>query len=40
MGFEIIDRTDTGLPATGAKTIKKLRNQLISKYAITEEELL
>ena len=40
MGFEIIDTTDTGLPATGAKTIKKLRNQLISKYNITDEELL
>ena len=40
MEFEVIDKTDTGLPATGAKTIKKLRNQLISKYNITDEELL
>lgn len=39
MGFDVVDTTDTGLPATGAKTLTKLRNQLISKYAITKEEL-
>lgn len=37
--FEIIDTTDTGLAATGAKTIKKHLAKLINKFGITEEEL-
>lgn len=40
IGLEVIDKTDSGLPATGAKTLIKLSNQLISEYEITEEELL
>lgn len=37
--FEIIDTTDTGLAATGAKTIKKHLAKLINEFGITEEEL-
>lgn len=37
--FEIIDLTDTKLPATGAKTIKKHLNKLIYDFKLTEEEL-
>lgn len=38
--FPIIDTTDTKLPATGGKTIKKLLNKLIQEHNITDEELL
>jgi len=37
--FEVIDKTDTGLPAVGGDTLKKLLNNLISKHIITEKEL-
>lgn len=40
LGLPILDTTDTGLPATGAKTIKKLLNQLKSEYSLTDEDLL
>lgn len=39
LAFEIIDTTDTGLAATGAKTIKKHLAKLINEFGITEEEL-
>lgn len=39
IGADIIDTTDTGQPATGAKTLKKILNKLINEYNITEEEL-
>jgi DNA polymerase-1 len=35
----IIDKTDTGLPAVGGKTLKKLLNYIKNTYDITEEEL-
>lgn len=38
-GLPIIDTTDTGAPATGAKTIKKLLNQLKLEFNITDKEL-
>ena len=38
-GLPIIDKTKTGLPAVGAKTLKKHLNRLIQKHNITEDEL-
>jgi DNA polymerase-1 len=37
--FEVVDTTDSGAPAVGAGTLKKLLNKLIHKHNITEEEL-
>jgi DNA polymerase-1 len=39
LGLPILDITDTGQPATGKKTIKKLYDSLINQYNITEDEL-
>lgn len=39
LGLDVIDTTDTGQPATGKKTLEKLKNQLISEFNITEDEL-
>jgi len=39
LGFDVVDTTDTGLPATGAKTLKKLLNQIKRDYTITDENL-
>lgn len=39
LGLDIIETTDTGLPATGAKVLEKHINLLISEHGITEEEL-
>lgn len=39
-GLPVLDTTDTGLAATGAKTLKKYMNSLISKHRIKPEELL
>jgi DNA polymerase-1 len=39
LGLPILDTTDTGLPATGKKTIKKLYTYLIMKFDIQEDEL-
>lgn len=39
MGFDVIDKTDTGLPATGAKTLKKHLTKLMKEYNLTEEDL-
>ena len=39
LGFEVIDVTDTGLPATGDKTLTKLITKLIIEHDISEEEL-
>jgi len=38
IGFDVIDTTDTGLPATGNKTVKKLISQLKTKFNISDEE--
>ena len=38
-GFDVIDKTDTGLPATGGDTLKKLLNKLIEEHTITDKEL-
>lgn len=38
-GFPVIDKTETGLPATGAKTLTKHLNQLKLEFNITDEEL-
>lgn len=40
LDFEIVDTTDTGLPATGAKTLQKHLNKLMREFDIKEEELL
>lgn len=37
--FPIIDKTDSGAPAVGTKTLKKHLNRLILKHKLTEEEL-
>jgi hypothetical protein len=39
MGFEIVDVTDKGSPATGKDTLEKMLNKLMKEYDITEEEL-
>lgn len=39
MGFDVIDKTDTGQPAVGQKTLQKLLNKLINQFNITDEEL-
>ena len=39
LGLPILDITDTGQPATGKKTIKKLYDSLINQYNITKDEL-
>jgi len=39
LDFEIIDTTDTGLPATGAKTLTKHLNNLMREFDISEDEL-
>jgi len=39
LGFEITDRTDTGLGATGGKVLLKKYNQLLSEYGLTEDSL-
>ena len=39
MGFKVIDKTDTGLPATGGDTLKKLLNKLIVDHNLTDKEL-
>jgi len=36
LGFEITDRTDTGLGATGGKVLLKKYNQLLSEFNLTE----
>lgn len=35
----VIDKTDSGAPAVGAKTLKKHLNYLTNKYKLTEKEL-
>ena len=35
----VIDKTDSGAPAVGAKTLKKHLNHLTNKYKLTNEEL-
>lgn len=35
----VIDKTDSGAPAVGAKTLKKHLNHLTNKYKLTEKEL-
>jgi len=37
--LEVIDKTDTGLPAVGGDTLKKLLNKLVLEHNITDEEL-
>ena len=39
LGLDVIDTTDGGAPATGAKTLRKLKFQLMRDFNITEEEL-
>jgi len=39
LGLPVLDTTDTGQPATGKKTIKKLYKLLLNQYDIDEEEL-
>jgi len=39
IGFTVTDWTDTKQPQTGGKIIKKLMNQLKSRFNITDEEL-
>ena len=39
LGFEITDRTDTGLGATGGKILLKKYNQLLSEFGLTEDSL-
>jgi DNA polymerase I len=39
MGNEVIDTTDSGLPATGKETLEKVLNKLIHEHGITEDEL-
>lgn len=39
LGLPIVDTTDTGQPATGKKTVKKLFNAIINEYDIQEDEL-
>lgn len=39
IGLAVVDKTPTGLPATGADTLEKLSNQLIAKFNLTEEDL-
>jgi len=39
LGFEITDTTDTGLPATGGKIIKKKLNQFMLEHNLTEEDI-
>jgi DNA polymerase I-like protein with 3'-5' exonuclease and polymerase domains len=36
----VLDKTDSGAPAVGAKTLKKHLNHLTNKYKLTEEELI
>jgi len=38
-GFEVIDKTDTGLAATGGKTVKKLLKKLMNEHNLTDEDL-
>lgn len=38
--LHVIDKTDSGAPAVGAKTLKKHLNHLTRKYKLTEKELL
>ena len=39
LGFEITDRTETGLGATGGKVLLKKYNQLLSEFGLTEDSL-
>ena len=39
LGLPVLDKTDTGQPATGKKTIIKLYNSIMNEHSITEEEL-
>lgn len=39
MQLPVIDKTPTGAPAVGTKSLKKLKNKLISEYNITDEDL-
>lgn len=39
MGFDVVDTTDSGAPATGKKVINKLYTALLNKYDISEDEL-
>jgi len=39
LGFEVIDTTDTGLPATGGETLQKLLNKLTNEHNLTDKEL-
>ena len=36
----VIDKTDSGAPAVGAKTLRKHLNHLTNKYKLTEKELI
>jgi len=39
LGFDVIDKTDTGLPAVGGDTLKKLLTKLIHDHQLTDKEL-
>lgn len=39
LGIPVIDKTPTGAPSVGAKSLEKIRNTLISKFNITDEDL-
>jgi len=38
-GFDVIDKTDTGLAATGGKTVQKLLTKLMKEHNLTTEDL-
>ena len=39
LNFPIIDKTDSGAPASGGATLQKHINRLIEEHGITEEDL-